>query len=910
MKNKKEDRIELVESSQLLILIGYTIFAVMLIAGSIVMQWELWGTILVGVALITVWFMHITEVSTVYSRTWFYAIITMLTFFFYGVHISSTFDIAIVMAAILLVFARTGLKKIINFGLVTFYVTMAYDVVVGVYQNGADQLYFIRVAIHIIMISIVAWFSIIFIDKWFQVLAVSREEVEELTEATERLNDFLANVSHELRTPINAVIGLSGICIDKEQDEEIRTDMIAVRSAGRKVAEQIGDILDYSEIDRGGLVKNSEDYMLSSLMNDLVTELREYKTNGVELVIDIDPSIPAVMNSDVAKIKKILKALISNGLKYTNEGGVYVNIDCEKHDYGVNLRIEVTDTGIGISEEDLSMIYERFYQSDSSRSRVGGGLGLGLGIVNGFVATLGGFMTITSKVDEGTTVRVSIPQVVIDPQSCMSFTNPDKLCPGAFLHFDKFPNPMVREYYNSAVFNIVKGLGVPMHRVDNAEGLEKLIQSVELSHLFVGEEEYRANAELIESIAEDIPVIIVAETDFKTPAGSACKILEKPFYCFPVVSVLNSDTKGRKISNKHMILKDVTGLVVDDEPMNLIVAKSIFTRYGMNVVTANSGVEAVEMCRNQSFDIIFMDHMMPGMDGVEALKRIRSDVMGLAHNTPAVALTANAMSSAKQMFMSEGFEGFVSKPIEVEELERTLKRILPAASISYVFAEEIESAKSGKAASAESGTDSEVMEFAPAEDDNDEIKTQAAPEKSEPVTFSAKLKAAGVDVETGVGYCAGDIEFYKVILTQFVNESKGKITNMNKHSEAKEWKDYEIIIHAVKSTSKMIGVMGLSDEALKLENAADNVDEAYITENHSRVMDLYSETSEKIAAALGIAAPAMEDDSDASDDVMEFAAGSSDDDVMEFSPDSSDEVMEFGPSSDDVMEFAPEKEES
>ena len=108
----------------------------------------------------------------------------------------------------------------------------------------------------------------------------------------------------------------------------------------------------------------------------------------------------------------------------------------------------------------------------------------------------------------------------------------------------------------------------------------------------------------------------------------------------------------------------------------------------------------------------------------------------------------------------------------------------------------------------------------------------------------------------------------------------------------------------------MIGVMGLSDEALKLENAADNVDEAYITENHSRVMDLYSETSEKIAAALGIAAPAMEDDSDASDDVMEFDAGSSDADVIEFSPDSSDEVMEFGPSSDDVMEFAPEKEES
>ena len=132
--------------------------------------------------------------------------------------------------------------------------------------------------------------------------------------------------------------------------------------------------------------------MLSSVLHDLVTELRHEKTKEVELIIDVDPAIPAVMNSDVAKLKKILRALISNGLKYTKKGGVYVRIVAETQKYGVNLCIEVTDTGIGMSDYELEKVYDSFYQADSSRTRQGGGLGLGLAIASGFVALLGGLL--------------------------------------------------------------------------------------------------------------------------------------------------------------------------------------------------------------------------------------------------------------------------------------------------------------------------------------------------------------------------------------------------------------------------------------------------------------------------------------------------------------------------------------
>ena len=394
------------------------------------------------------------------------------------------------------------------------------------------------------------------------------------------------------------------------------------------------------------------------------------------------------MNSDAAKIKKILRALISNGLKYTHEGGVYVRISCEEQEYGVNLSIEVTDTGIGMSEEELERVYERFYQADSGRARLGGGLGLGLSIVSGFVSLLGGFMIIKSKPDVGTTVHVSLPQTVVDASSCMSVNNPEKLCLGAFLHFEKFENPVVREYYNSMVLNIVNGLGIQMHRVDNTDNLKRLKESLHMTHLFVGEEEYCSDIELMENLAKEMIVVVVANGDFTLPAKSNARIMEKPFYCFPVTAVLNTDINTRVKEGGKLRLNGVRALVVDDEPMNLVVGKSIFKRYGMVVSTATSGPESIDICREKQFDIIFMDHMMGGMDGVEAMKKIRGDVLGLDNNVPVVALTANAMSSAKQMFLSEGFDGFVSKPIEIEELERVLKQVLPKSLLSFEFEDE------------------------------------------------------------------------------------------------------------------------------------------------------------------------------------------------------------------------------
>ena len=259
----------------------------------------------------------------------------------------------------------------------------------------------------------------------------------------------------------------------------------------------------------------------------------------------------------------------------------------------------------------------------------------------------------------------------------MSVRRREQLCLGAFLRFDKFDKPEVREYYNSMVRNIVRGLGIQMHRVENLENLKKLMKTVRLTHLFISETEYKADSELMEEFAAKMLVVVVADPDFALPANSKVRLMPKPFYCFPVASMLNMDMDTVEEEHYRLHCKGARALVVDDEPMNLTVARSILKRYGMVVTTASSGPESVTLCKKQPFDIVFMDHMMPGMDGIECLHALRSQAGGLCRETPVIVLTANVGREDEALYRSEGFDAYLQKPLDADKLEETLLHVLP-----------------------------------------------------------------------------------------------------------------------------------------------------------------------------------------------------------------------------------------
>ena len=838
----KNGRNEMFRSSHLMIVLTYTIFSAILIAEIYVMNWERWAVILIAAGVVASWYIHFSQIGNDVQRLWIVSALIMVTFFYYGSHETSTFDLAVVIAVVMILYTMTGIHSLITLCQITYYVTLGYQLL-NMYRNGTkfDGLMISRSLLHIAVVTSIGWIARTIIDKWSEVLDQSREEISFLNESVQRISDFIANVSHEIRTPINAILGICNMASSDETDPKKRDNLRSIEEAGKKIGEQIGDILDYSEIDRNDLANNYEDYMLSSLLHDLVNELTPYRKKEIELVIDVDASIPSVMNTDAGKLKKILWHILVNSFKYTNEGGIYMHMSAVPHEYGINLCIEVRDTGIGMNEQQLERIYDSFYKADSGRDRMTGGLGLGMLIVHGFVRALGGFMTIESAIGNGTTVRISIPNKVVDPNNCMSVRDRNNISLGAFLHFEKYPDPHVREFYDSMVRNIVTGMKVSMHRVDNVESLHALVESKRLTHLFAGPEEYNGSVEYMEELARNVIVTVVANPEeLMTPPASRVRVMPKPFYCFPVVGILNSKITDDIIEEGRVTFPGARVLVVDDEPMNLIVSTGMLERYGMKVSTCESGQSAIDMCRENEYDVIFMDHMMPGMDGVEAMKRIRSDMSHGKTNIPIIAFTANAVSSAKEMFRKAGFDGFIGKPVDRVELERVLKRVLPS---TLVVVEELTVKKT------------------------DVLPVNIPETKETSDSLCDRLAAIGVDTEKGMFYCQNDNDFYNTLLVQYARESADKKQRMEEALATADLDAYSIQVHSIKSTSKMIGAMDLSESARLLEQAAKEGNADYVRDNHDSMMSAY----ERVLTAID------QDDTKASEELPA-------DDIIEFDP--------------------------
>ena len=827
---------ELFISSHLMMLLTYTIFSVILVAEIFVMDWEKWMTFLILGGVLLSWYIYFSNIGSGRMRLWVCSLLMMATFFYYGTHDTSTFDLAVVICVVMFLYTMTGIHSLVTLCQLTYCITMAYEIInLAVGGMKFDSLTLTRTLLHVAVVTMTAWISRTIINKWQEVLGHSKEEITKLNESTGRLNDFIANVSHEIRTPINTILGLCNIEISKETDRDRKNDLVAIEEAGKRIGEQISNILDFSEIDRNDVAVNYEDYMLSSVFNDLVSEIEPHRKKNIELVIDVEPSIPSVMNTDVDKLKKILWHLIINGIKFTNEGGVYVHVSSVSQVYGINLIIEVKDTGIGMDEHQLEMIYDDFYKADSGRDRTTGGLGLGMMIVHGFVKSLGGFMIIESSIGGGTSVRVSIPNRIIDPNPCMSIKDRESISLGAYLHFEKYPNPHVREFYDSMVRNIVTGLKVSMHRVDNLDSLRALVDNKKLTHLFAGPEEYNSAVEYMESLASDVLVTVVANPEeLNRPTASKVRVMPKPFYCFPVVGILNSKPGDDVFEEGAVSFTGARALIVDDEPMNLIVSSGMLRRYGMIVTTCESGQEAIDLCRQNEYDVIFMDHMMPVMDGVEAMRRIRSEQTRSKIITPVIAFTANAVSSAREMFRQAGFDGFVAKPVDMVELERVLKRVLPPALVV---------ANSNQ----------------PPKEDHSGIA---------PDDIFDRLKAIGVDTDTGMYYSQNDAEFYKTLLNQYAQESTAKKKTMEESLALGNLGDYAIQVHSIKSTSKMIGEMNLSEMAKELEEAAKRGDRAFVDKSHDAMLAVYERLLDAIDPDR--AASKVKEDTSDFDEILEF----------------------------------------
>lgn len=819
---------EKMRSIHLTLLLSYTVLSCVMIVESILLGWEKSAIVLLVIGMAASWILHVTETMEAELRTIFYFVLSALAFFLYGIHSTSLFDLAPVMLLFMLICSATEKGSLIAACLLTYFITIGYNWIFEMRgMLSMDVLTVSRMFLHVLVVCMGAYIIRVSQQRRQVERRQAKELIEQYREMNERTENFLANVSHELRTPINVVTGITSVLQKKELEPQLAHDIGAVNEAGVRLFGQIEDILDFTEIDTGRIRVCEEPYMITSIVNDLMAG-QQISDAGkrLELLLDVDAKLPAMLLGDGRKIKKILRHLIGNAMKFTRAGGVYVHIYALQKGYGVNLCIEVSDTGIGIAAEHIAQITERFYQSSEGRNRKAGGLGLGLALVHGMVTAMGGFLQIRSTEGEGTQVLISIPQKIEDATPCMVVEKRDELCLACFLRPEKYEQPKVRLFYNEMISHMVCGLELPLHRVSDLEELKQLTAAYQLTHLFIGCEEYEESPEYYEKLALTLKVVVVAEVHFALPADSRATLLRKPFYGLPIVGVLNAgnDPAAMQIENRQMLCPSVRVLVVDDEPMNLMVAEGILGNYKMQVTMAESGAEALRICEKQDFDLILLDHMMPEMDGVETLRRIRTMLARTGRFATVVAFTANAVSGAREMFAREGFDEFLAKPLETVELERVLRKLLPDTRICYA-----EDADGENGASEDAGNAKDA--------------------------WLQKLTRCGVDVQAGIRYSNGETEFYRRILERFANSAAENAEALADYYEAQDVANYQIKVHALKSTSKMIGAEAFSNQAKQAEQAAKNRDMDYIAAHQEGLLAAYQKLASAVRDAIGAPEP-------------------------------------------------------
>ena len=536
---------------------------------------------------------------------------------------------------------------------------------------------------------------------------LSKEEkiMQELQQANQAKSEFLANMSHEIRTPINAIVGMDEMILRETDQQEIREYAATIRTSADMLLGLISDILDISKIEAGRVELSQSPYELKGLLSDCY-HLVEKRAEGKHLKyrITCQEDLPRAYRGDMARVRQILLNLLTNAVKYTDKGSVEMAVSGESRDGICFLRVEVRDTGIGISREDQKSLFQKFRRLNLEHNRTIEGTGLGLHISYMLLRMMGGQISVESEYGHGSTFTVELPQPIADE--------------------------------------------IPIGSYDPA----------------------KAGADG-EEYTYTVP--------FTAPKAQL--------------------------------------LVVDDVPLNQKVFTQLLKQTQVQIDTASSGKECLEKIRITHYDLIFMDHMMPEMDGIETFRRMQ-EAEHMCKGVPVIMLTANALSGMDQVYREEGFSGYLSKPIDRTRLEELMRQFLPAEKVINTKQQNTIVEKERKTIMEKKGIE------------------------------GLREKVEDIDVAQALTYCAGSEEFYLELLGDYCDSGKGE--KLQELFEQKNWADYRVEVHSLKSTSRTLGLTRMGSTAEALEMACKNGDIPYVEANHQAMESQLAEVIRNVRACL------------------------------------------------------------
>lgn len=503
----------------------------------------------------------------------------------------------------------------------------------------------------------------------------------EALEASMMKSEFLANVSHEIRTPLNGIIGFSELLARTQINERQADYLDTIRKSSADLLKILNDILDLSKIDAGKLTIDNIDMNLRSTLEEVLTMLAPMaSTKDLELNHLIYSDVPIFIRCDPLRLKQILTNIINNALKFTEQGSISIRVSViNKNKTHASLRFEVQDTGIGMSEAQISKLFTPFSQADASIARKFGGSGLGLIISRALIEAMNGEIRVTSQLGRGSVfsfyIEVGLQERVVNELPAMpehriallessmpNRMNTANLLSQWQLAHDDFENP-------TQLFEYIEQQGMaPWHC---------LIFSTRLSP------SDRFLAQQITALTKlNIPILLLSNA-VQAEHLEAYKKLGAQYVLSQPYAYQNLYRLLRQALHLPMLLPkqaEANGnnrhapqiLVVDDNSANIKLLNNLLKDLGLNVLSANSGAEAIVAVKNNEIDLIFMDIQMPGMSGLEATLHIRA--LQDKGNMPIVALTAHALTDEKEALLKAGMNDYQTKPISQEQLADSIER--------------------------------------------------------------------------------------------------------------------------------------------------------------------------------------------------------------------------------------------